>query len=176
MNKSTSSLQDMLRELSAAARRQGLTDTVWAKAAGVRNETLSRLRSRSSCDLSTLVSLADRVGARLVLHTDSALQPDATGHMPAHFGRDEEALLLTLVSSGDVDAQHWRNTGPAFFMAGLAVLLAGVRGYDRQRLLQLAEDLHPGSSQTAVYALWLDRSPLEPSRFLPQLEQMRHAA
>jgi hypothetical protein len=176
MNKSTTSLQDMLRNLSTAARSLGLTDSAWAKEAGVRNETLSRLRSRSSCDLNTLITLADRVGVRVVLQADSILQPDATGHMPAHFGRDEEALLLTLASFGNVETQHWRKTGPAFFMAGLAVLLAGVRGYDRQRLLQLAEDLHPGSSQTAVYALWLDRSPLEPSRFLPQLEQLRHAA
>ena len=176
MNKSITSLQGMLRNLTAAARRLGLSDSIWARAAGIRSETLSRLRSRSSCDLSTLVTLADRVGVRVVLQADSALQADATGHMPAHFGRDEEASLLRLVRSGDFDAQHWRGTGPAFFMAGLAVLLAGVRGFNRQQLLQLAEALHPGCTQVAVYALWLDRSPLEPSRFLPQLEQMRHAA
>ena len=176
MNKSKASLQDMLRNLSAAARRLGLSDSVWAQAAGVRSETLSRLRSRSSCDLSTLVALADRVGVRVELRADSALRPDTTSQMPAHFGRDEEVSLLTLVRSGDFDAQRWRSTGPAFFMAGLAVLLAGVRGFNRQQLLQLAEALHPGCTQVAVYALWLDRSPLEPSRFLPQLEQMRHAA
>jgi hypothetical protein len=90
------------------------------------------------------------------------------------YGRAEEAILLKLALSGDFTALCWRDTGPPFFMAGLAVMLADVRGYDRPLLLQLAEDLHPGSSQTAVYALWLDRSPLEASRFLPQLNQAQN--
>jgi hypothetical protein len=176
MNKSITLLPDMLRDMSAAARRLGLTDTVWAKAAGVRNETLSRLRRRSSCDLGTLVSLATCVEARVALQIDSPLPPDPTGHMPAHFGRVEEDLLLALACCGNFDAQHWRTIGPIFFMAGFAVMLAGVRGFNRQRLLQLAEDLHPGISQPAVFTLWMNRSPLKASRFMPQLDQTRHAA
>jgi hypothetical protein len=44
---------------------------------------------------------------------------------------------------------------------------------DRLRQLDLAEALHPGMSEVAVYRIWLQRSPIEPSRFFAQLEQER---
>jgi hypothetical protein len=56
-------------------------------------------------------------------------------------------------------------------MGGLAVLLASIRGADRERLLALAETLHPGVSTPEVFGAWLAASPLQPSRFLPMLEQ-----
>jgi hypothetical protein len=174
MNKSTFGLRPLLIELSAAARRRGLNDSAWAKAAGVRKETLSRLRSRSSCDFVTLESLAERVGARIGVHVEPLLPADSSGHLPEMYGREEEAILLRLAVSGDLTALCWRETGPAFFMAGLAVMLAGARGFNRPQLLKLAEDLYPGSSHTAVFSLWLDRSPLQASRFFSQLEQVQN--
>ncbi len=54
-------------------------------------------------------------------------------------------------------------------MAGLAVMLASTRDFDRRSLLILAEELHPGASEPAVFARWLKASPLRPSRFLPML-------
>jgi hypothetical protein len=92
------------------------------------------------------------------------------------FDREYEAQLLDLCASGDLDPQHWRRHGPAFFMAGLAVMLASVPEFDRRSLLDLAEALQAGSSQVEVFALWLERSPLRPSRFLPMLlAESRHA-
>jgi hypothetical protein len=67
--------------------------------------------------------------------------------------------------------------GPRFFMAGLAVMVASVEGRDRCGLLTLAEQLHPGASEPAVFSRWLERSPVRPTRFLPQLViWARHAA
>ena len=70
---------------------------------------------------------------------------------------------------GNVEPTHWRHYGPPFFMAGLAVMLASVPEFDRRSFLDLAETLHSGSSQVEVFALWLERSPVRPSRFLPML-------
>jgi hypothetical protein len=67
-------------------------------------------------------------------------------------------------------------------MAGLAVMLAGAPGHDRSALLELAERLHPGATEPPVFARWLERSPVRPSRFLPAVKahsrqaRARHAA
>jgi hypothetical protein len=58
-------------------------------------------------------------------------------------------------------------------MAGLAMLLAGSDASPRQPWLALAEQLHPGISEPGAFQLWLDRSPLEPRRFLTLLELAR---
>lgn len=98
------------------------------------------------------------------------------GHLPATLDRDAEARLLALAASGNLADEAWVAAGPPFFMAGLAVMLAGEPGLDRRALLALAERLHPGMTEPAVFTLWLDRSPLRPSRFLPLLEmERRHA-
>lgn len=169
-------LPDLLARLTAQARALSLTDAQWAARAGVRGETLSRLRRRSSCDLSTLQSLASAVGVRLALDegVSGATTPD--GHIPAMLDRDAEARLLALAASGNLADEAWTAAGPRFFMAGLAVMLAGEPGLDRRGLLALAERLHPGMTEPAVFTLWLDRSPMRPSRFLPLLEMERRYA
>ncbi|MFN0316772.1 MAG: hypothetical protein ACKVQA_17260 [Burkholderiales bacterium] len=93
----------------------------------------------------------------------------ADEHFPLHLGRDAEERLLYLCASGDLNPRHWNEFGPSFFMAGIAVMLASLRDMDRQRYLTLAEALHPGSSTHEVFALWLRRSPVRPSRFVPSL-------
>ncbi len=56
-------------------------------------------------------------------------------------------------------------------------MLASISGADRRGLLALAESLHPGATEPTVFAQWLQRSPLRPSRFLPMLAQAaKHAA
>jgi hypothetical protein len=52
-------------------------------------------------------------------------------------------------------------------------MIASVWGLDRRALLDLAEQLHAGSSQVGVFAPWLERSPVRPSRFLPMLAMQR---
>ncbi len=177
MNKSTNRLGVVLDELTRTARSRGLNDAGWAALAGLRKETLSRLRRRQSCDFKTLLALADVVDMRLdaVSDTVSVLSPD--GHFPLGLDREYEERLLSLCASRSLAPQHWVATGPRFFMAGLAVMLASVDGFDRPGLLSLAEQLSPGASETAVFARWLKHSPLRPSRFLPMLDvAVEHAA
>jgi hypothetical protein len=174
---STTELKRLLDSLTLAARNKGLNDASWAAAAGFSKETLSRLRRRSSCDLSTLIALADAADASLSVAV--ATQPATTsdGHFPTELSRDYEHQLLTLCASRQLDPAAWAAAGPAFFMAGLAVMLASNAGADRRGLLALAEALHPGASEVPVFARWLKRSPLRPSRFLPMLAmETRHAA
>jgi hypothetical protein len=61
-------------------------------------------------------------------------------------------------------------------MSGVAVMLASVRGFDRRRYLELAEALHPGSTEPGVFSRWLAETPLGPSRFLPPLLAMTRRA
>jgi len=169
MHKSTT-LTGLLEDLSRYARERGLTDTQWSEQAGVRKETLSRLRRRRTCDLATLEALGRVVGARLHVFAERPPRTSGDGHFPEEFGRSYEAELLRLCSSRALDPARWLALGPPYFMAGLALLVSSMRGFDRRRLVALAEGLHPGISEPVVFDRWLQRSPLQPSRFLPQLE------
>ena len=154
-----------------------LPDSSWAARAGVRKETLSRLRGRNSCDFETLQALAAAVGAKIDVVDAPVAGVSADGRFPARFDRDYEATLLEHCGGRALDAQSWRSLGPAFFMAGLAVMLASLREFDRSDYLALAEALHAGSSQVGVFSLWLQGSPLRPSRFVPMLlASLRRAA
>ncbi len=177
MSTSTHTLKKLLDSLTVAARKKGLNDAAWASAAGFSKETLSRLRRRSSCDLSTLIALADAAGS--ILCVTVAAQPAITsdGLFPRELSREYERQLLTLCASRKLDPAAWAAVGPAFFMAGLAVMLASNADADRRGLLALAEVLHPGATEVSVFARWLKRSPLRPSRFLPMLAvETKHAA
>lgn len=177
MPKSTEPLARTLAALTAQARRLGITDTEWADRAGVRKETLSRLRRRETCDFETLRSLAQAVGARLGVLEFQAPDTTADGHFPVSVNRDYEDQLVALCTSPDLDPLRWLVAGPRFFMAGLAVMLASVRNDDRRNLLALAESLHPGASEVVVFNKWLERSPVRPTRFLPLLDaHLAHAA
>ena len=154
----------------------GLNDRAWAARAGLRHETLSRLRRRSNCDLATLVALASAVGARVDVEAEPPVATTVDGRFPAHFGREEEERLLELCLERPRDVARWRKAGPAFFVAGLAVLLASLPEFDRTSLLVLAEELHPGSTMVEVFERWLRESPVRPSRFLPQLAAKQRRA
>ncbi len=169
MSTSTSTLRSLLDALTVAARNKGLNDAAWASASGFSKETLSRLRRRSSCDLSTLLALADAVGASLAVTGATPPATTADGHFPRELSREYERQLLTLCAARKLNLVEWAAGGPAFFMAGLAVMLASNDDSDRRGLLALAEVLHPGASEVPVFAAWLKRSPLRPSRFLPLL-------
>jgi hypothetical protein len=169
MKKSTHFLQTALLALTHQARVLGFTDTEWAARAALRKETLSRLRQRQSCDLATLQALAQAVGARLGVLEANPPGSTADGHFPARVNRALEDQLLDLCASRNFDCERWVSSGPRFFMSGLAVMVASVKGFNRTELCALAERLHPGSSAPEVFSLWLARSPVRPSRFLPLL-------
>ena len=176
MNESTP-LSAILAKLTAAARGRKMNDTQWSRASGVPKETLSRLRRRTSCDFATLASLAASVGARVDVSTAADPAATADGQFPASIDRSREQQLAELLASGAFDVSEWRAAGPGFFMAGLAVLGASLAGLDRRKLLALAEEIHPGISLPDVFARWLARSPVRPTRFAPLVRQrLRHAA
>ncbi len=152
--------------LGILARKRFASDAQWARASGVPAETLSRLRSRSTCDVRTLWALADGADCALVAVPNAA---QAARDEPGRFDRARESSLLDLCASGTPHAAEWRAHGDGFFMGGLATLLAGARPFDRSQYLRLAESLHIGITTPEVFALWLARSPIQPSRFLPML-------
>ena len=177
MKKSSAALDTVLAELRQRAHDRGLSNSQWAQRAGVRKETLSRLRGRPSCDFGTLQALARVVDAQLQVSKVKYGSLTDDGHFPAIVDRDYEDELLRLCASGDLSRARWEALGPGFFMAGLAVMLGSVRGLDRRGLLALADELHPGVTEPAVFNLWLERSPVRASRFFPALEMtLRHAA
>jgi hypothetical protein len=175
MSASTPVLRKLLESLTAAARAARLSDAAWARRAGVPKETLSRLRGRATCDLATLHSLASALDCELaVVPASESAGPD--GRWPRRVDRAYEARVLDLLASGSQSLDAWRLLGPAFFVAGLAVTLASVSGFERRRYLALAERLHAGSTVPAVYQQWLDATPLPPSRLLPPLRAARENA
>ncbi len=176
-------LSSLLKTMEAAVAGLDWSDRKWAAAAGVRPETVSRLRSRGTCDLSTLEALAHAVGLRLFVGPNPDPQASSSNsgsailrHMPTKYGREEEEALLELCSERELDLDRWQSAGPSFFMGGLAVMLASTRGYPRFRYLDLAEALHPGITTPEVFSTWLAQSPVRPSRFLPMLEKWRAKA
>ena len=162
----------LLAQMAPAVRARFGSDSRWAAASGLPKETLSRLRKKSTCDLRTLGALAQAAGCTL-----AAVPRDSSdAQMPATFDREYEESLLALCASGNTDATLWRAQGPAFFMGGLAVLMASARGFDREKYLRLAESLHPGVSTPEVFAAWLDKSPVRAARFLPMARRRKGLA
>lgn len=164
-------LKESLATLTTAARQRGWSDAEWARRAGVRKETLSRVRGRGNCDFATLNALAEVVGAAIVAvsRIDASLTADQ--HFPIALDRSAEERLLEFAASRWRDPDLWRAAGPTFFMAGLAVMLASTREFDRTAYLALGERLHPGASEPGVFARWLERSPIASARFVASLRQ-----
>lgn len=165
----TSTPADLLAQMRPAAARRFRTDGEWAAACGLPRETLSRLKRNPSCDLRTLAALARAAGCTLAALPAAA----AAAGMPASLSREQEDALLELCASGSLEPERWRGHGSGFFMGGLAVLLAGARGFDRTSYLRLAEELHPGVTTPEAFGVWLERSPLRPARFLPMARRRR---
>ena len=89
---------------------------------------------------------------------------------PSPYTRELEEELVTLAASGDRSIERWRSLGSDFFMAGLAILLAGSNVLPRKPYLDLADRLCPDATTIEGFQSWLDHSPLKPERFLPQLD------
>src|SRR5579872_326011 len=111
----STTLKSLLDTLTLAARNKGLNDAAWAAAAGFSKETLSRLRRRSSCDLSTLLALAGAAGAGLSVMVPAHPAATADGHFPRELSRNYEQQLLRLCAARKLDAAAWAAAGPAFF-------------------------------------------------------------
>ena len=161
-----------LNEMAPAAKARYSSEAAWASAAGVQKETLSRLKHQESCDLRTLGALAHAAGFTLTA-VPAGLSAEEE---PMAFGRDEEERLLDLCASGNSDPAMWRKYGPSFFVGGLAVLLSAARGFNREQYLRLADKLHTGVSTPEVFRMWLESSPVSPSRFLAMVRMRKQLA
>src|SRR5271168_4292967 len=116
--KKSSRMNILLAQLERAARARGFTDTEWAARAGIRKETLSRLRGRPSCDFSTLDALARATGSSIGVVDLKPLDSIQDRRFPPAFERGYEEQLIALCESRKLDAKTWAGLGPNFFMAG----------------------------------------------------------
>jgi hypothetical protein len=166
----------VLASLTAQASARGWTDRQWAAAAGVRHETLSRVKRRGQCDTATLEALARACACSLRLEEGGPrLAVDASGLWPQRLDRANEERLLTLAASGNRDLTTWRAAGPSFLLAGLAFLLATQDDFERVGYTALAEELHPGIGSHDAFRRWLRETPLKPYRVLPMVRRLRRS-
>lgn len=85
------------------------------------------------------------------------------------WNRRAEERVIELCAQGDFRPSRWLRAGNAQTLAGIATMLASERGFERTRMLALAERLHPGMTTPAAFNRWLARTPVHAARFLPQL-------
>ena len=175
MLESTNRLAAILSKLTSRARARAWSDSEWARHAGLPKETLCRLRSRDSCDFRTLDALAWAVDG--TLDCRFPIRPrTADGLWPLAVDAGYEDELLDLVNAPVPDERRWRALGPAFFMAGIARAMADVEGQSTAAYLALADTLHPGIGEPAVYERWLSQTPWSPVRWLSRLQVRRGAS
>ncbi len=160
----------LLEQMKTAAIQQFGNLGAWARAAGLPKETLSRLKSQASCDLRTLAALAAAAGYVVTVTPARQAEP---GPFPETLTRELESHLLDLAASGNTDSATWQQHGSPFFMGGLAVMLASASGFNREKYLRLAEELHPGVSTPESFDRWLQHTPVRASRFLPMVRKRK---
>lgn len=110
-----------------------------------------------------------RVVAYLVPPAAAKARAGNTSSARPRWGRREEERVIELCARGDFRPSRWLRAGDPRLLAGVAAMLASQPGFDRARLLGLAERLHPGISAPAAFGRWLARSPVQAARFLPLL-------
>ena len=111
-----------------------------------------------------------RVVAHLVPPPAAPERPAAKPERsPRRWTRSEEERVVELCARGDFRLSRWLRAGDPRTLAGVAVMLASQDGFDRARMLALAERLDPGMSKPGRFSRWLARSPIEAARFLPML-------
>lgn len=89
--------------------------------------------------------------------------------------RHEEERLVALCARGDLRPSRWRRAGDSRTLAGLATMLASTEGFDRTRLLVLAEQLCPGMTKPEEFGRWLGQAPVQAARFLPMVRDRMRA-
>ena len=86
------------------------------------------------------------------------------------WGRREEERVVGLCARADFRPSRWLRAGNARTLAGVAAMLASQQGFDRTRMLALAERLYPGMSTLEEFSRWLARAPVQAARLLPMLK------
>ncbi len=91
------------------------------------------------------------------------------------WGRRDEERAIELCALGDYRPSRWARAGDPRVLAGVAAMLASQVGFDRTRMLALAERLQPGMSTPQKFGRWLERTPVQAARFLPLLKARMRA-
>jgi DNA-binding transcriptional ArsR family regulator len=136
--------------------------------------TLLGVLDRRSVGNRVLLKLKRRDAfAKLLLAASVALE--LRGHifegMPKD--RDAEKLLVDLCAHMPPDATLWCEYGAREFLAGVAVMLSGHTGYDRDVYLALAESLQAGSSVPWQYEHWYQKYHPDFARLLAMIDRER---
>lgn len=87
--------------------------------------------------------------------------------------RAVEKLFVDFCAYFPPDAELWRQYGDPEFLAGIATLLAGHRGFERSAYLTLAETLAPGASSVAHHAAWHRAHRPDLPRFFSMIDRER---
>ena len=98
-----------------------------------------------------------------------------TSHSRPRWGRRDEERVIELCALGDYRPSRWLRAGDPRMLAGVAAMLASQEGFDRTRMLALAERLQPGMSTPAGFGRWLGQAPMQAARFLPLLRARMRA-
>ena len=83
--------------------------------------------------------------------------------------RRSEERLIELCANGDFRLSRWLRAGDTRTLAGVAAILASVEGFDRPRMLALAERLSPGMSSPHGFNQWLGGASVQVGRFVSML-------
>lgn len=122
----------------------------------------------------TLGPVAIERHGQIVAYLVPALRAKARGHdrtaqpEPKWSRRDEERVV-DLCVNGDFRPSRWLRAGDPRTLAGVAAMLASTEGFDRTRMLALAERLSPKMSTPRGFSRWLAGAPVQAARFLPML-------
>jgi hypothetical protein len=91
---------------------------------------------------------------KLLLAAATALQLRETRFATMPSDRDAEKAFVNFCAHFPPDAEMWRQHGDPEFLAGVATMLAGHHGFDRNLYLALAESLFPGSTSVEQHEVW----------------------
>jgi antitoxin (DNA-binding transcriptional repressor) of toxin-antitoxin stability system len=103
-------------------------------------------------------------------------KPAARAARAPRWNRRTEERAVELCARGDFRPSRWLRAGDARTLAGVATMLASESGFDRARMLALAECLWPGMTAPDTFNGWLARTPVHAARFLPLLAARRREA
>lgn len=100
---------------------------------------------------------------------DKERTPHTRRFAKSTWSRRDEERAIELCASGDFRPSRWLRAGNPSILAGIAAMLASQEGFDRARMLGLAERLDPGITSPRALNRWLKTSPVHAARFLPML-------
>jgi antitoxin (DNA-binding transcriptional repressor) of toxin-antitoxin stability system len=115
-----------------------------------------------------------RVVAYLVPAEPAKARPASGRRHEPGWDRRTEERAVELASSGDFRPSRWLRAGDPGLLAGICMILASHRRFDRTRMLALAERLRTGMSSPAMFGRWLKGTPLHAERFVALLEARLH--